>query len=160
MPKNLANIIGDRGEIIFELAITYYSQFSPPLFKPAFLGEKWKPVDYYVELCGVKNETPFFFVQVKTTQNEIDLQNQILNINVSKEKCENLFKVTAPTYLVGIHEPSQRAFIISVYKKPSQGIYQIPLQYELTPNNLEVLHREVCDFWKYCPYKPLTSYFL
>ena len=56
----LSNLIGDRGENIFELAITDYSAFSKPLFKPGFLGEKWPTIDYYVELLGgVKDESLF-----------------------------------------------------------------------------------------------------
>jgi hypothetical protein len=160
MPKNLSNVIGDRGEIIFELAITHYQTFGYPLFKPAFLGEKWPVIDYYVQLSQVEDITPFFFVQIKSTYNDINDETQTLGINLSKEQCENLFRMAAPTYVVGIHEPMQRAFIISVHTKPTQGIYQIPLKYELTPNNLQVLHQEVCDFWRNTLYKPLTSSFL
>jgi len=36
----LSNLIGDRGENIFELAITDYREFARPLFKPGFLGDK------------------------------------------------------------------------------------------------------------------------
>jgi hypothetical protein len=161
MPKNLSNVIGDRGEDIFKLAITDYSQFDNPLFEPAFLGEKWPAIDFYVELCGVNNSTPFFFVQIKATKKPINDQKQVLDINaVTKEKCESLFKMTAPTYLAGVHETTKRAFILSINTQPSKGIYKIPLKYELTPDNLKILYKEVCDFWKIRSYKPLTSYFL
>jgi len=160
MPKNLSNVIGDRGERIFELAITDLDKFKIPLFNPGFLGDKWPGIDYYVELCGVKNSTPFFFVQVKTTQNPINNQDQVLNIRVDKHKCESLFKITSPTYLVGVHEPTKRAFILSIHTKPSKGVYRIPLKYELIPDNLQILHQEVCDFWKTYSHKPSTSYFL
>ena len=63
----MANVIGNRGELIFELAITYYAQFQKPLFRPGFLGEKWPTVDYYIELLDVPDAQPFFFVQVKTS---------------------------------------------------------------------------------------------
>src|SRR5262245_22873586 len=65
--RMLSNLIGDRGENIFELAITDYREFARPLFKPGFLGDKWPAVDYYVELVGVEGSTPFFFAQIKTT---------------------------------------------------------------------------------------------
>ena len=68
--------------------------------------------------------------------------------------------MTAPTYLAGVHETTKRAFILSINTQPSKGIYKIPLKYELTPDNLKILYKEVCDFWKIRSYKPLTSYFL
>lgn len=158
MPQNISNIIGKRGERIFELAITNLNQFKMPLFNPGSLGDKWPGIDYYVELCGVKSSIPFFFVQVKTTQNPI--YEQGISIRVNKQSCENLFKITAPTYLAGVHEPTKRVFILSINTQPSKGIYRIPLKYELTPENLEILHQEVCDFWKNSSYKPSTSYFV
>lgn len=160
MSNHIADIIGDRGEIIFELAITHYQTFGYPLFKTVFLGEKWPAIDYYVQLSQLENITPFFFAQIKSTRSDIDEVAQILNINTSQEQCENLFKMSAPTYVVGVHEPTQRAFILSVHTKLSQGIYKIPLKYELTPTNLQILHKEICDFWRNTPYKPSTSYFL
>lgn len=160
MSDHIANVIGDRGEIIFELAVTHYQTFGYPLFKTVFLGEKWPIIDYYVQLSQVEDITPFFFVQIKSTRNEIDNKTQTLSISTSKEQCEELFKMSAPTYIVGVHEPTQRAFIISVHTKLSRGIHRIPLKYELTPTNLMILHQEVCDFWRNTPYKPSNSYFL
>ena len=160
MANPLADIIGNRGEIIFELAITHYQTFGYPLFKPAFLGDKWPVVDYYVQLAQIDDITPFFFAQIKSTYHDIDPETQAVRISLSKEQCENLFKMAAPTYLVGIHEPTQRAFIRSVHTQPTQGIYQISLNYELTPRNLQVLHQEVYDFWSNTSCKPLTSYFV
>ncbi len=158
MSNHLTDIIGDRGEIIFELAVTHYQTFGYPLFKPVFLGEKWPAIDYYVQLLRTEEITPFFFVQIKSTHN--DINDETLSISLTKEQSGNLFKMTAPTYLVGIHEPTQRAFIRSVHTKPAQGIYKIPLKYELTPKNLKILHQEVYDFWKNTIYKPFTSAFL
>ncbi|MEB3228006.1 MAG: hypothetical protein VKJ27_06450 [Synechocystis sp.] len=158
MPTNIANTIGRRGERIFELAMTNLNQFNIPRFNPGSLGEKWPGIDYYVELCGVQNAVPFFFVQVKTTQKLIG--DKRLDIRVNKQNCESLFKITAPTYLAGVHEPTKRVFILSVNTRPSKGIYHIPLQYELTSKNLDILHQEVLSFWKTFSYKPSTSHFL
>lgn len=157
MTGNFSNIIGKRGERIFELAITDWNQFQMPLFNPGSLGDKWPGIDYYVELCGVKDTIPFFFVQVKTTRKLISERG--LSIQINKQNCENLFKITAPTYLAGVHEPTKRVFILSVNTQLSKGIYYIPLKYELTSENLQILHQEVCDFWKTYSYKPSTSYF-
>jgi len=114
----LGNVIGDRGEIVFELAITDYSQFRFPLFRPAFLGAKWPTIDYYVELLGVPNGSPFFFAQIKTTREPLSQNALVLEIKVERAKCARLFRIPGPTYLIGVHEPTQRAFIRSVHEVP------------------------------------------
>lgn len=155
--QKLTNLIGDRGEKIFELAITDYRQFNKPLFKPGFLGEKWPTIDYYVELLGVRGSNPFFFVQVKATS--ASLQATSIRINATKIKCQKLFRVPGPTYIVGVHEPTRAVYIHSIHATPAQGVYNIPLKYKLTPRNLELLHKEVQDFWKSFPNKPKRSQF-
>ena len=155
----LSEPIGDRGERIFELAVTNYKDFTAPLFKPGFLGAKWPAIDYYVELLGARGATPFFFAQIKTTAQPIAANATALEINAEKKKCEQLFKIPGPTYLVGVHEPTEKAYILSVHNRPTQGVYRIPLNFELTSANLRVLHQEVCNFWKSFPNKPTESHF-
>src|ERR1700693_1643791 len=65
--RGLADFIGGGGGSMLELAITDYSEFPRPLFRPAFITDKWPAVDYLVELISVTGMTPFFFVQVKST---------------------------------------------------------------------------------------------
>jgi|SRR5579871_308312 len=156
---DLSDVVGSRGEMIFELAITDYSQFRFPLFRPAFLGAKWPTIDYFVELLGVSKASPYFFVQVKATTAPIQVNAMELEIQVARAKCERLFRVPGPTYLVGVHELTQRAFILSIHTLPVQGIYRIPVAYELTPTNLKLLHQEVRDYWRSGPIKPAHSHF-
>ncbi len=158
--RALPNLIGDRGENVFELAITDYRDFQHPLFKPGFIGEKWPTVDYYVELLGVSDSTPFFFAQDKSTADPIPSRARTLRIHAEKAKCVSLFNVPGPTYIVGVHEPSRRAFILSLHAKPRQGVYGIPLKSELNPANLRLLHEEVAAFWKSSPHKPSGPYFI
>lgn len=141
----LVNVVGDRGENIFELAITDYSQFQRPLFRAAFLGDKWPAVDYLVELNGVRGMTPHCFVQVKSTVTAI--ANNQLEVAFPPKKKRMLVRVPSPTYLVGVHEPTKRAFIIAVTDESNKGIYHIPVTHELTPANLQVLYDEVRAFW-------------
>ena len=159
MRRELAAVIGDRGENIFELAVTDYSRFARPLFHPTFLGDKWPSVDYYVELLGVRDCRPAMFVQVKSTGQPLSADSRDIEISLPKGKCVSLFMVPGPTYLAGIHEPTRRAFILSIHRRPNQGVYRIPLRNELTPENLLLLYNEVAEFWKKRPLKPLTSAF-
>src|SRR5262245_10445272 len=110
------NLIGERGESIFELAITDYRMFKKPLFKPGFLGEKWPTIDYYVELLGVANSSPFFFAQVKSTTNKLKTNATTIKISADRKKCELLFNLPGPTYIVGVHEPTEKAYIVSVHQ--------------------------------------------
>ena len=151
--------IGKEGERRFEIAITNYEQFPSPLFEPAFLGDKWPTIDYYVELRRVQGSTPFFFVQVKATREMIPNGAEFLKINAEKKKCEKLYSIPGPTYIAGVHVPTRKVYILSIHAQPTQGVYSIPLKYELTPDNLRLLHKEVRDFWKSFPHKPRESSF-
>lgn len=159
MKRELAAVVGDRGESLFELAVTDYRHFARPLFRPCFLGDKWEAVDYYVELLGVRNCRPFMFIQVKSTAQPLSATSSDIEVSLPKRKCVSLFMVPGPTYLVGVHEPSRRAFILSVHSRPGQGVHRIPLKNELTPQNLQLLYNEVQEFWKNHPLKPFQSVF-
>jgi hypothetical protein len=153
----LVNVVGDRGENIFELAITDYSQFQAPLFRAAFLGDKWPAVDYLVELVGVAGMTPHFFVQVKSTSAAI--ANNYVKVELPPMKKRLLIRVPGPTYLVGVQEPTKRAFILAVTDDSNQGVYSIPVTHELTPSNLRILYDEVSAFWSQQTVKPQQSAF-
>lgn len=158
--EQLQNVIGERGERIFYLAITDFRSFSGPIFSASHLGEKWPTVDFYVELLKVRKSSPFFLAQVKTTAKPLRKNARVLSINVEKKKCERLFRIPGPTYIFGIHEPTQKAYVLSIHSKPYKGIYRIPLKYELTPENLNLLYREVREFWQSTPHKPSGSHFI
>jgi len=117
-------------------------------------------VDYYVELVGVEGSTPFFFAQIKTTVATLSPRARTLPIDAKKAQCESLFGVPGPTYIVGVHEPSRRAFILSMHARPSRGVFSIPLKHELHPANLRLLHEEVATFWQSSPHKPSGSHFV
>jgi hypothetical protein len=160
MSISLKDLVGYRGEKLFELAISEYSMFPQPLFRPGFLGEKWPAIDFYVELLGVRRRTPFFFVQVKSTAAAIPFGATHLNVSLPPKKREFLFRVPGPTYLAGVHEPSRRTFILSINAQSPQGVYKMPLQHELNPANLQILYNEVKAFWNSHDYKPQNSHFV
>jgi hypothetical protein len=154
----LSQTIGTRGESIFELAITDYSQFETSLFRPAFLSDRWPAIDFLVELIGVRDVTPYFLVQVKATRNAISKDRIVVELPPKNKTA--LARVPGPTYVVGVHEPSKRTFIRAVLDPKPPGIYDIPVAYELTPANLQVLYDEVKDYWIHSDRKPLRSQFV
>ena len=158
MGKELNNVIGNRGEGIIELRLTDYKAFNGPLFLPAFLGEKWPTIDFYVELEKVPGSRPYFFVQAKSTTSK--LSSDGIRVSMKKQDITKLLKVPGPTYILAVHEPSTRVFVRSVHDgTPVKAIGPIPLQHELTDANLQALHDEVRKFWINKGSKPTSSVF-
>ncbi len=158
MKRVVLDVVGTRGENIVELCLTNYEAFATPLFRPGFLGDKWPAIDFYVELLTVHNKTPYFFGQAKSTQTQ--LLKSSLRISAKKRDIQRLLRIPGPTYIFGVHEPSQRVFIRSVHRGTSRkAITRIPITHELTPENLRALHTEVLQFWQGDDDKPSNSVF-
>ena len=156
----LRDVIGYRGEKILELRLTDYMGVGKSLFRPGFLGDKWPAIDFYVELNAVRGRRPYFFGQAKTTSSPLTPESTHLNISARKKDVERLLRVPGPTYIFGVHEPSQRVFVRSVHTGTlGRAITRIPLANELTVTSLETLHREVRDFWSTNDHKPASSVF-
>src|SRR5271166_4382130 len=156
----LKDVTGFRGEKIVELRLTDYEAFAKPLFRPGFLGDKWPSIDFYVELRNLRRRTPYFFVQAKSTASKFPKNSPSLKISMKKRDVERLLRVPGPTYVFGIHEPSRRVFVQSVFLgMPVKAITRIPPINELTAGNLQVLYDEVRRFWNTTNHKPKTSVF-
>jgi len=52
MNGDVNNLIGDRGEAIFESVMTKFHGAQPIFRRPRFMGEKWPNIDYVCELLG------------------------------------------------------------------------------------------------------------
>lgn len=160
MTADLRDVTGFRGELIVQELLTDYQSFAKPLFRPGFLGDKWPSLDFYVELRNLRRKTPYFFVQAKSTASKFSNNSAGLTISMKKRDIERLLRVPGPTYVFGIHEPSRRVFIRSIFSgTPVKGITRIPRTNELTTANLQVLYDEVCMFWNATNHKPTSSRF-
>jgi hypothetical protein len=156
--RKFTDVIGKRGESIVELCLTDYVHFPEPLFSLTHLGDKWPAVDYYVELTTVRGKRPFFFVQAKSTARSKPAKT--LRISSTKTDIARLLEIPAPTYILGVHEPSRQVYIRSVHDGVAvKAITSIPVSHELTSHNLRRLHDEVVRFWKSRRHKPKNSVF-
>lgn len=156
----LQDVTGFRGEKIVELCLTSYSDFARPLFRPGFLGDKWPAIDFYVELNGVRGRRPYFLIQIKSTTNALPAQATSIKIWSKRHDVARLLQIPGPTYILGVHEPSERIFIKSVHMGIAvRAITRIQLANELTSNNLRRLHHEVRRFWQTTAHKPHDSVF-
>ena len=54
----------------------------------------------------------------------------------------------APTYVVGVHEADERAFVVSVHGETSEAMTSITTGHELGCETLKCLWDEVREFWR------------
>ncbi len=140
--------IGERGEALFIVRMT--DPCGPnrePLFRPHFLGAKFPTFDYLVELLGLTGRTAYFFAQVKTTTTPATPPVR-LKVQVSQRDIDRMLAYPAPTYVVGIDERNEQAYIASVNGTAMGRISGLPTTYPLNTTNLPLLWHEVEKFWR------------
>jgi hypothetical protein len=148
----ITDVIGGRGEAIAfaRLARRCRLDSELPYFWPHYLGEKCETFDFLVELVDAGEKTPFFFVQVKTTRKEFTKGQSPprLRVEVAEKDIRRMVAYPAPTYIVGVHEREERAFIISVHGGMAEAIPSITTAHEQTCDALRRLWEEVRAFWQ------------
>src|SRR5262245_27581609 len=92
-----------------------------PYFRQRVLGDRHPTLDYLVELVG--SEAFFFFVQVKSTRQGYRKGRSIrqLRVNVGKEDVRRMTASPIPTYVVGIDEPGEVGYILSMNEPRRAG---------------------------------------
>jgi hypothetical protein len=142
--------IGSRGEAIFYFRITDFCGRSQPFFRPRFLGEKAQTLDYFIELIGAGQRTPFFFVQVKTTREGYTTRGlpPRLKVGISGRDVRRLALYPAPTYVVGIDERQAVGYILAILGGMTAPIPSLPTNFALDGTNLRRLWEEVRLFWR------------
>ena len=130
--------IGTRGEAIFTTAIMDFCGRDRPYFVPHFLGDKFRTLDFIVELVGCEEGSPYLFVQVKTTRQGYSKSKAgtKLKVGMNEEDVIRMRDYPAPTYLVGIDEGSGGA------------ISGMTTRYGLDGPNLKILWDEVNSYWQ------------
>jgi hypothetical protein len=160
----IADFIGGRGEAIAFMRLVRACREGSelPYFWPHFLGEKAQTFDFLVELVDAGEKTPFFFVQVKTTRKDYTRSQTPprLRVEVSERDVRRMVAYPAPTYVVGVHEDEERAFIISVHGEMCEAIPSITTAHELDGATLKRLWDEVREFWQGRDMGRLSSSFL
>jgi hypothetical protein len=148
----ITDFIGGRGEAIAfaRLARLCRPDTDLPYFWPHYLGEKCETFDFWVELVDAGKTTPFFFVQVRATRKAFTRTQTPprLRVEVSEKDVRRMLAFPAPTYVVGVHEHEERAFVISVHGHTAEAIPSITTAHELTCDTLQKLWHEVRAFWQ------------
>jgi hypothetical protein len=148
----IADIIGARGEAIAAARLLWSCRADAdlPYFWPHYLGEKCETFDFLVELVDAGPKTPFFFAQVKTTRKEFTQTQDPprLRVEVSEKDVCRMVAYPAPTYVIGVYEVEERAFVISMHGTMAEAIPSITTAHELTPDTLRRLWDEVRAYWE------------
>jgi hypothetical protein len=148
MPLSRKDHLGRRGENIAFVRLTEVCQANDlPYFVPYFLGDKWPLFDALVELVGTGNKTPFFFAQVKATRAGYNAKGR-LKVEVAKSDVLGIVLYPAPTYVIGIDERQERAYVVAVHGAMNRKISSLSTAHELNPTTLKQLWDEVRDYWK------------
>src|SRR5436189_170193 len=81
------------------------------------------------EVVGAGQRRPYFFVQVRATREGFTATNpQRLKVKVAKADVRKMVLFRAPTYVVGVDEPGERAYVIAIYGKMKSGISSLSTQ--------------------------------
>jgi hypothetical protein len=59
-----------------------------------------------------------------------------------------MIRCPIPTYLIGVDERAEVAYIVSIHGNLTGGISSIPTTFPLDPANLRVLRDEVLAYWR------------
>jgi hypothetical protein len=145
------DFIGGRGEAIAYTRLTAVCRKNDlPCFLPHYLGEKCPTFDYLVELVGTGKRRSFFFVQVKATR-EGYTKTQApprLKVQVSARDVRRMALYPAPTYVVGVDEEAERAFVIGLTARMRDPVPSITTAHELNCLTLRRLWDEVRAYWQ------------
>lgn len=142
------DLIGKRGEAIVTARLMDFCGNPDPYFDVHPLGEKCPTFDYLVELVNAGSSVPYFLAQVKSTQKGFTKTERRLLVQVDEEDVRRMVRCPFPTYLIGVDEPNDRAYVVSMHGNLSGPIASMPSRYPLTSRNLRRLWEEVADYWK------------
>jgi hypothetical protein len=90
---------------------------------------------------------PYFLAQVKSTHRGFTRNRRRLLVQVDAEDVRRMVLCPFPTYLIGVDEPHDRAYIVSVHGEIGGPIRSMPARYPLSPRNLDRLWEEVTAHW-------------
>src|SRR5262245_45881943 len=148
MPLSKKDHLGRRGENIAFTRLAEVCQANDlPYFVPYFLGDKCPLFDAFVELVGAGDKTPFFFAQVKATREGYNTKGR-LKVEVKKSDVVSMVLYPAPTYLIGIDEKQETAYVVAVHGGMNKKTSSLSTAHPLNRTTLKHLWDEVKDYWK------------
>jgi hypothetical protein len=148
------DIIGERGEALFRVAITKWCGGKQWL-RAVFLGEKEEGLDFEVALIGSTVFRAICYVQVKATASPGRYSgtgnSRRLTVRLTSADAKKLGRMKLPAYVVGIDVISGAAYIRHVPAGAKRGFRGISCRRRLNCAAIRRLWNEVEDFWNSRP---------
>lgn len=168
--RDARDLIGARGEALFFSMLLKPVRARPPgvpsdgfLFSPQFLGEKWPLTDHIVELrIAGSATTPFFFVQVRTTNSGYTRRDNRLKVGIDATKIQGLAAYPAPTYIAGIDARAgvEQGYLVSANGENLTRLSSLSTAFPLDDEaNRLALWNEIRLYWQTPPQPKLVSAF-
>jgi hypothetical protein len=145
---NQRDLTGKRGELIASERLLDFCGNPLPYFDPHLLGEKFPTYDLLVELTGGTGSKPYFLAQVKSTRSGAKKDMTDLKVQLKANDVKAMLVCPIPTYLIGVDEKAEMAYIVSIHGKIVGAISSIPTKYPLDRGNPRILRDEVRAYWK------------
>lgn len=145
-----ADFIGGRGEgLAYQRFVRPRYANGVPFFWLHDLGAKCQTFDYWAELVGAGERTPYFFLQVKTTRKDYTAGRPVprVRVEVSEADVRRMARLPAPAYLAAVHDVDERVFLVSIHGDMSRAISSVSTAHELTAVTKQDLWDEVRAFW-------------
>ncbi|WP_414621134.1 DUF4365 domain-containing protein [Calothrix sp. CCY 0018] len=144
----MANELEQSIKDIFVALMTEAHSDDGAIFNVRFLDDDILPhVDCIVELIGQKDYLPFCFVQLKSTKTGYTKKDKRLKVKFAQESLTGLSLYPAPTYIVGIDEKDESAYLVSANGESLSAMASIPTEFPINLSNRGTLWNEVNDFW-------------
>lgn len=142
------NLIGDRGESIFNTRITEHE-----MFNVYFLSAKAPIVDFLIEIAD--EATPFqCLVQVKSTSQGYLKRNGKLRAKVPVDKMQKLINRPLPTYVAGVELKNEKVYICPAFNDANAYTSSMPITHILDKQNtvatqqtLDMLKQDIIEYW-------------
>ena len=151
MPPLTTDQIGRLAELVAatDLSRSVTGRYRRPLFRATWLGDKYPAVDFLVDVLGRDDASlGFFFAQVKGTA-AASAGTARLSIDVSRERFNQLVRLPAPTYLIGVDVSAETSYILAAHRRRAARVSSMTKAYCLRDDAVKIgLYREVLGFWQ------------
>jgi hypothetical protein len=154
---NVRDLAGKRGEFIASERLLDFCGRKIPYFDPHLLGEKFPTYDLLVELTGQHASKPYFLAQVKSTRSRAKNGMTNLKVQLKARDVRFMIRCPIPTYLIGVDEKAEMAYIVSIHGNLTSGISSMPTTFPLDRGNLRILRDEVRTYWNKLAFNAATK---